>query len=526
MIAYKYTFLLLIPSFIHAQSIKPEWGDQIIPTRNSPVLKRIVKGQPDELIAIGLRWTPNALNLPDTYVATRLDKDLKPVMERDLFSTRYRDDFHDVYNFKGNVFLFTRQFNRNEKMTYYYYKQIDPATLQTIDSNAIGHYKAINRGWQPEIKIKFSTDTSHILLFSEAANRYPWEEPKKFYISVRDHHMHKLWEKEITLSYINKFFMIEGFEISNDGDVYVLCKHYNRQVIREGVREKGVIVPSYTYKVLIVRENDDKPREHIVQLPNRFVHAMTLQFDNDGTIHLVGLYKEKRNGNVSGHFIAALDKNAPQTTIKKLEPFPVDDLLQLLYKDFCASINTNDPGLWDRFRIMGTNNRSDGSVDLLTEFNYSSEEREGSILDSNRTNSTHTVYDARDILVINYKKDGQVFYTRIPKWQSERSDALISFKWMNQGDQLLLFYLDSESNVKKDLSKRPDALFILRSVFVVASVNDKGKLQRQMAYSHKETEFITALNVCSVVDTHTLALYTERARVFSKSKFQFGRLKL
>jgi hypothetical protein len=170
--------------------------------------------------------------------------------------------------------------------------------------------------------------------------------------------------------------------------------------------------------------------------------------------------------------------------------------------------------------VMGTNKRSDGSIDLLTEYNYS-------YVDSD-SNSSKTVYVANDILVINYKKDGTTAYTRIPKWQrDDNSSDYISFKWMKHGAELLLFYLDSESNVKKDLSKRPNGIFRWkRTVLVVASINDKGELQRQAAYAHKDIDMITAFHLCTVVDTDMLALFATRGGLFNKTKFQFGRLKL
>jgi hypothetical protein len=521
MIASRHFFLYIIAAFVcthaHARQVQPEWGDLNIRTRNTPTLERIVKGQPDELIAVGIKWTPNALHLPQTFVATRFDTDLKKVMEQELFATGNRVDFHNVYNFKGNVFLFTRQFKRKEKVTSLNSTQIDPVTLKVIETNEIGQFDAITRGRQPEINIKTSPDTSRILVFTEAP--YDGTESLRFYVNVLDHNMHKQWDKVITLPYLNKFISIEGFDISNDGEVVIICKHYDRNVLRERVRENGVMVPSYTYKILMVGKNDDRPKEHAVHLQNRFVHAMTSQFDIDGNIHLLGLYKDKRNGNVSGHFRTVLDKNSPQTDVQKMEPFPVDDLLKLLYKDFCGTINPNDPGLSDRFKVIGTNLRSDESIDLLTEVNYSYEKRDDD-------DHTTTIYVADDILVINYKKDGSVLYTRIPKSQSEHSDTYISFKWMKYGSALLLFYNDSEKNVNRELSKRPDDMSIVRSVFVMAIVDDQGGLQRKVAYSHKDIKMYTDVNASAVIDTNVLALYAERNQTFSKSRYQFGRLKL
>jgi hypothetical protein len=524
MIVVKRFLLFAVPSLFclhtYAQKAKLEWGDMEKKSKFAPALVRILKGPPNELITVSFKAESGKTITP---ILARFDKDLNQVAEKELSTSESNVYFHSVHNLKDQIFLFTRKYDKDEKFTSLHSTQIDPQTLQITGTKELGSFEAISKKKQADISIRTSADTSSILVF--AAAPYNKKENEKFYIGVWDSKMNKQWDKLITLPYEDKYITLEGFEVSNEGEVYVMCKHYDKEVKRERVREDGEDVPSYKYKILIYAKNENNPKEYTIDFQNKFVHDVALQFNSDGNINLVGLYKNKYNGKVTGSFITALDKKTKQVNVKKMEEFPIDDLLTLLDKDNVASNGSKDPGLHGRFKIMGTNKRNDGSIDLLTEYNY------WYIVRSRQSNGWYTeypVYVANDIVVINYKKDGKVAYTRVPKYQREaNTNVHISFKWMNQNDKLLLFFNDDKDNVDRDLSKKPDDVTnFKKSVFVMAVINGKGDLQRQAAYSNSDLELATKITSCEVISSDALILYAEKLRLMGKTSYQFGRLKL
>jgi len=219
------------------------------------------------------------------------------------------------------------------------------------------------------------------------------------------------------------------------------------------------------------------------------------------------------------------DKSTKQITIKKMEQFPKEQLVDLVFKDGCASRQERNPGLYNRFRIIGTNKRNDGSVDLLTEYNYMYINRTYNSV--THMYSEYPVYVANDIVVINYRKDGSINYTRIPKRQNESvTNANVSFKWMNQGNNLLLFYNDVKKNIDRSLEKGPKYIKMFsKSEFVMATINNKGELQRESIFSNKGMDVIAKITSCTAVADNTLIIYAEKAHQLAKTRMQFGSLK-
>jgi hypothetical protein len=501
----------------YAQKGKLEWGDLEKKSRLAPSMNQVLCGQGADVITLGFRSQGKTL----TPVLTRFDGKLNQVNEKELFASEKNVNFNSLYNLKGNLVMFTKQFDKEDKFTTFHATLIDPVTLAVTGTKELGKFDAISKKNQANIRISSSPDSSSVLVFANAP--YMKNENEKFFISVWDTKMNKVWDKMITLPYPDKFVAVDEFRVSNEGDVYVMCKHYDKEVSKERVREDGKVVPSYKYKIFIYGKNGGAPTEHTMDFQNKFVHDATLQFNADGNILMMGLYTTAYNSNVTGTFMAQFDKNTKLVNVKKMVPFPIDDLLNLAWKDNCGSHQEKNPGLFNSFKIIGTNKRNDGSLDLITEYNYMYIHRSS----SSYGYVEYPVYVSKDIVVINHKPDGKIVYTRVPKSQKQiYTNVNISFKFMNQGNNLLLFYNDSKKNLARSLSKGPKVMKkIGSSEFVMASINDKGELQRQSVFSNTGMDVVTKISSCQPVSANTLIIYAEKDRRFGKTRAQFGSLK-
>jgi hypothetical protein len=505
----KYLLLSLL-SFIGLYSnAQVTWSEGAMYINQGPRLDRMVKGYQDEVIAISFKNNPYNGWRPITPVATRYDKRLQPVLEKELFTTGENVHFHSAYNFREHVYLFTTWYNRSEKATILYCTEIDPQTLEVKYQKEINRFDAVDRFRQFDIQIKPSRDTSHILIFSGA--QYPDRKPGKVVVQVLGPDMKNNWGKVINLPQARKFISFESVDISNTGDVYILYRHYKQEMVRERMDLRVRRSNQFTCKVLVC--NDSVHYEYVPDVHNKIVHDVTLHID-DG-VYLLGLYRDKFRGRVTGHFNIEMN-----TGLNRFEPFPVDDVLKKMETDRSGSTNPANPGLSSFFKIIGTNLRQDSSVDLITEENYHYTESDST--------SNKEQYVANDILVINYKKDGVVYYTRIPKLQEEEDHyVFISFKWMNRGNELLLFYNDVAENINKELYKRPTRMYGARTAgFVQATVGATGQLKREILYDHKQMDFVTYIKTSEVFNNQALALYAERYRMFRKSSFRLGKLTL
>jgi hypothetical protein len=304
-----------------------------------------------------------------------------------------------------------------------------------------------------------------------------------------------------------------------------MCKHYNKEVIDEKVKEHGKLVPGYEYKIFIYNKDGGAPTEQTIDFHGSFVHGATLLLNNDGNVTLLGLYTSLYHGNVTGHFMATFDKNTKLVNVKKMEQFPKGDFIKQMKKDDCASSQKKNYGLFKSFNIKGTNRRDDGSLDLIIEYgdSYMSAAHESF------TSNWYTPYrivKTQDIVVISYKKDGTIVYTRVPKSQNAGGDDYVSFKWMNQGNNLLLFYNDYKSNLDQKLSKSPIKVEDFnRTHFVMVVINEKGELQRKSVFRHRDKDVITKISACQHVSSNTFIICAERDSQPAKTRTLFGSLK-
>ena len=503
------TFFCLHP---YAQKGKLAWGDLEKKTRLAPSMSQVLYGEGTDIITLGFKEQGKTL----TPVITRFDEKLDQQNEKELFANEKDVNFHSFFNLKGSLVMFTKQYDKDEKFTSFFATLIDPVSLGVTATKEVGKFDAISKKNQANIRMSISPDTSSVLILANAP--YAKNESEKFFISVWDNKMNKKWDKMITLPYPDKYVAVDQFQVSNEGDVYVMCKHYDREVTSEKVKEDGKVIPSYKYKIFIYSKNGGAPTEHTMDFQGKFVHGATLLFNSDGNVTLLGLYTSYYNSNVTGHFMATFDKNTKLVNVKKMEQFPREELINLVKKDDCASNQEKNPGLFNSFSIKGTNKRNDGSLDMIIEYNYMYIHR----YKSGYYYYEYPVYVANDIVVINYKKDGKVVYTRVPKAQTTPFNGdFISFKWMNQGNSLLLFYNDSQSNLERDLTKGPKKLKkVNKSDFVMAVINEKGELQRQTVFSNKGMDVIAKITSCQPVTATTLIIYAEMGK-----RHQFGSLK-
>jgi len=118
--------------------------------------------------------------------------------------------------------------------------------------------------------------------------------------------------------------------------------------------------------------------------------------------------------------------------------------------DGCGSADANDPGLDPAFKLVGGNKRDDGSIDLLAEYNTVSHHSSVSLATSSMMDQT--TYKAYDVVVVSFKPDGRIIYTHLPKKQEESPFwAHISIRYMNHGNDLVLFYNDNKKNFEVNI---------------------------------------------------------------------------
>ena len=511
-------FLMASFTNLNAQKFNVSWGDNAklkydfedaVPVANSQFIVLKLKAGSRSMFGGTTEQQP---------ILVLIDRNMETVVEKDLRIEEKNASLKGFEKYGTNIFFFYEAYDRENKTTSVYALKVDEKTLNTSGKTTLGTYESDSRYDQAEPSYKLSADSSKVLLFVEGPDRK--KDNKKFFIGVFDTNLKSLWKKDIELPIGDRFVSIYDQDITNDGKVFVAIKHYDKEVTRQTVREDGAKVPSYAYKLLVYDAGNTKGKEITFNLNNQFIQGTKLSYNKNGSITIAGLYKRKNNGNINGAFYATFDAGTAEVKDPKMVPFS-PEMITLVDKDNFGSDKDSDPGLYPGFRIRHIMNRSNGSVDLISE--YYRLDVITSYNASTRITTTSYRYTYGDIINTNIDKDGKALFTRIPKNQKmTNSNIFLGYYPIVYGDKLVLLYNDDKDNVERDIEKRPDDVVnFKRSIFLAATIDAKGNVSRQAVYSHLDEDYVTIPTAVAKISDTKYLVVSDLLKMFKK-RTRFG----
>jgi hypothetical protein len=515
---------MLIASTTYAQKFDVKWGDNAkmkfdfddaVPLANGKFL--ILKIEYKQR-AFGFGKRPE-LNYSASLVL--VGADMATIDEKDLSVDENDASLRGFEKFGNNIYLMYSAYEKSSKTTSFYALKIDENTLTTKSKFMLGSFESDKKDDQATPTYQLSSDSSKVLLLVEG----PWrkKENEKFYLGVFDTDLKKLWSKQIELPIEQRHMDIQDQDLTNDGRVFMAIKHYEKEVSRESVREDGSRVPSYVYKILVFSETSPKEKEMRLDVGGNFIHATKIVTNKDGSLTLAGLYKRKHNGNLNGAFYARIEPGASELKNPKMVEFPTD-MLELVDKDNYATTKDKDPGLYPNFRIRHIMSRSNGSVDLISEYYKVKIVRS---TDSRGITKTTYHYYFGDIVNTNIDNQGKAVFTRVPKNQKGTDMTLfLGYYPIIYNDKLIILYNDDEDNIERDLSKAPDDMVSFKkSVLAAAIIDSKGNLSRQTIYSHRGEDYVATPRFTNRMTDTRYLIGSDLMKTF-KRRTRFGILDL
>jgi hypothetical protein len=513
-----FVLITILSHSTEAQKFNVAWSDN---AKLKYDFEDAVLANSNQLIVLKLKAASRSLfggRTEQEPILVLIDKNMETVVEQELQIEEKNASLKGFEKYGSNIFFIYEAYDRENKTTSVYALRIDEKKLTVKEKITLGTYTSDSRYDQADPSYKLSSDSSKVLLFVEGPERK--KENKTFFIGVYDINLKNIWKKEIELPIGDRFVSIYDQDVTNDGKVFVSIKHYDKEVTRQTVREEGSKVPSYTYKLLVYDGTSAKGKEITFNLNNQFIQGTKLTYNKNGNITVAGLYKRKYNGNVNGAFYATFDANTAEVKNPKMVPFP-SEMITLVDKDNFGSDKESDPGLYPGFRILHIMNRTNGSVDLISEY-YKL------VIVTSYNASTHTTttsyhYTFGDIINTNIDKDGKAVFTRIPKNQKLTNSTLfLGYCPIVYGDKLVLLYNDDKDNVERDIEKAPDDVVnFKKSIFLAATIDAKGNVSRQSIYSHRDEEYITIPTQTARISDTKYLIVSDLLKLF-KRRTRFG----
>lgn len=354
---------------------------------------------------------------------------------------------------------------------------------------------------------------------------YEKNENEKFGFHVFDKELNSLWERKITLPYKDGLFLVKDYEVSNNGDVYLLGKIYKDKA--KDVRKSQ---SNFKYHIISYSGDGSKLNEYPIEIKGKFLTDMQIAITNDQDIICGGFYSEDGTYSIKGSYFFKIDGYTRKTTALKYKEFDIDFMTQnFTAKEEKKAKKNESKGVnielyqYDLDEIIL---KEDGGAVLIGEQFYiravitSTTDGNGFIKDK-----TNYYYFFNDIIVINISPVGNIEWTeKIPKRQVTANDGgyYSSYTLSVVADKLFFVFNDHPYNLLyKGSGKLHNFNKSKKSLVVLVELDSEGRQTREALFSAKEAEILTRPKVCEQISHNELVLFGQKGKTQRFAKIFF-----
>ncbi len=423
--------------------------------------------------------------------------------------------YEGIIQLKDKLYCFFSSRDSHIKKNTLFMQEINKRTLQlTNDRKKVGvidysHKSVYNSG---NFNIVLSRDSSKVLIYYNL----PYEKNKneKFGFHVFDSDMSKIWEREITLPYIDKLFSVEDYVLDNSGNVHLLGKIYKDKAKEE---MKGEV--NYKYIVLSYTEDGENLTQYPIKLENKFITDMIIAIDNNQNIVCSGFYSDERSYSIVGSFFLKIDHKTKDILAKSFKKFDIDFITQnMTERQEKKTKNKADKGKnteMFNYDLDYLFVKDDGGVTLIGEQYYYSV-----VTHTSSNGSTYTTYHYyyNDIIVVNISPEGDIEWAnKIAKRQHTVNDGgfFSSYALTIVGDRFFFIFNDNAQNLGYTGKGKVANLKLggKDAIAVLVEVDYEGKQTREALFASKETGVLIRPKVCEQISDNQIILFGQRKKI-------------
>ncbi|MEO6682762.1 MAG: hypothetical protein ABIN48_08030 [Ginsengibacter sp.] len=515
-----FVFVMILSSLtINAQIFNLSWADE---TKMKYDFDDAVHLDDGEMLVLKLKEKKNFGRLPTSIPVLMLVNDKKEtIRENELPVGENYPVFVGLEKLGKHIYLVYENFDFLKRITTVYFIEINLSDLTYGTKKEISSYKGQRMQYGTPYKFSLSPDTSKFMVFVELPQKLRNNE--QFSITVFDNALKEIWNQEVELPVRYKFITIYDQEISNEGNVFVSLKQYEKELSgkKSGEDEDGF--SPYSFKIFSFSKDRKQNKEVLLKLDGKFVHGAKLAYNENGTVTAAGLYKNVHNGSISGAFFTSFEAVNPVIAKPKIVPFPKDLIVQMIKDGFGGK--KSDPGLSTYFKTKHILIRNNGSVDMISEYFKEIEFVTTNIVSGNRSIADNTSFGS--IINVNIEESGSVVFTRIPKNQGVLGiEPYAGYYPLILNDKLIIVYNDSKNSLTRDLGQKPSVINnYKKSVLIAGIIDEKGILTRQSIYENNDEDFITVPRHMSKISESNY-LITANYNKLTKKRTRYGILKV
>lgn len=436
-------------------------------------------------------------------------------------------DWEWILLFGDNLYLFTSKNSVQSKSHTLYVQELNKKSLLTVGRKkklVTIDYSDQKRNNLGNFRYEFSEDQTKLLIYHDL----PFErtENEQVGFSVFDEDLKELWSKEYAIPVEDQLFEVRDYEITNDGDVYLLGKEYE-----EKAKNKRKGKPNFTYLILGANGKSDDLKNYRVEISGKFLTDMQIAVAPNQDIVCGGFYSDEGTTSIKGSYFLRIDASTKEIKSKSFNDFGIDFITQNLTERKEKKVKKKadkgkDVELYE-YDLDDIILDEQGNATLIGE-QYFIRTRTYNTTNANGTTTTRTVYvyHYNDIIVIKADAKGNVQWTeKIPKRQITTNDGgfFSSYVVSNVDDKLYFIFNDNPKNLMEtpqgkiyNFNKSKESLVVL------VQMDKNGKQVKEPLFSSKDSKILTRPKVCTHLtkDQRYLLLFGQY-----KKTHRFARLK-
>lgn len=444
--------------------------------------------------------------------------ELTKSIEIELEYQKKEMNFEYFIHLNNNLYVFSSFTNQKSKKKYLFYQTIEKNTLSVnkdlkkvaeIDYDGNSKYNSGN------FQYELSRDSSKLLVYYNT----PFEkgEKEKFGLHVFNNKMEELWNKEITLPYIEELFEVEDYLVDIFGNVHVLGTLFN-----EKRKEKVKGEPNFQYQIISYSENGQKKNMYPVKIEGRFLTDMQIEINDNQELICGGFYSDEGTYSIKGSYFLKIDTDSKNILTKNFKEFDFEFITEgMTEREEKKAKKKEEQGksveLYE-YDLDDIILKDDGGAVLIGE-QYFIRTVTHSHYDGNGGwyTSTSYHYNYNDIIVINISSDGKIIWNeKIAKKQVTSNDGgfYSSYALNVTEDKLHFVFNDNPKNLSEDLEEGKLYNFnrSRESVVALVTVDSEGNQKRKALFSSKESETLTRPKVCKQISEKNMILFGQEKK--------------
>lgn len=322
---------------------------------------------------------------------------------------------------------------------------------------------------------------------------------ERFSLKVFNDEMQMQWERNIDLPYLDSEFSVERTRVDDDGSVMIIGNKYAEKREAKELKKDGKA--TYTYHLLIYRDNGNDPEDHAIDIAGKFLQDLSITVGSEGDVLCGGFYGAKGSFTTGGAFFLRLDRTTKQVVHSSFKEFDREFITMNMTEKEEAKATKKAEKKGEElemynYKLREIIRRTDGGAVLLGE-QYLFFTSTVCTPTQNGGRSCQTIYHYvyNDIIAVNIDPDGNIEWaTKVPKRQHSTNDGgrYSSYASVVKGDNIHLLFNDSGKNLFLKQGNRVEPFRYGKDmVITLATIDGDGNVHREALLAVEKREAIT-----------------------------------